>query len=323
MSLFEYPPYPIVGIRRARRVIVIDSNNIGWRCWHAPGYARMMHKGKRSGHIFGFVKTVLSFLSKAPGTPTSIVYAVDGHPKHKYAAYPAYKGNREGSRATGDPMPEVTRLVKHLPGYVLYDEVQEADDVIAAFIHRMRKREHKANKRRAEVVVVSSDQDLLQLCDSTATVIQKRASENVIGGAHVAAALGLDVPQFYPSAVPLWKAIVGDSSDNIKGVPRIRRKQLAQVFAALERSGHEIEDVHAAVQAMSGGGILSKKEVEKLLTQWDAVVKPNHQLTCLNRGLRVWPTRNTVHPRLLQRILINEYGCSSLRDDIHRLLPAR
>jgi 5'-3' exonuclease len=317
--IITLPAFNLVGLARARRVVVVDGNNIGWRCWHAPNYKRMTFGGKRSGHVFGFTKTLLSFIAKSR-EPTAVVVAIDGHPKHKYVAVPSYKGNREGSRATGDPMPEITQLAQLLPFYYLHHAAQEADDMIAAFLHRFRRRERKNGRKPATVCVVTSDHDLLALVGPN-TVWQPRASEKPTPEGLVAArmrvgpeARRLQPGSFGPQHVSLFKAITGDSSDNIRGVPRIRKKRVAEVIAQCDGS----EDAFLAL-IHAGSPLLSDKERIKLVEQWETVVKINHKLTKLNRSLRAWPVRNSTNQTQLEEFLVRRYGCRSLAGDIRRM----
>lgn len=318
MSLFQLPPFNLVGLRKARRVLVVDSNNIGWRCWHSKGYAEMRFGKKPSGHVFGFVKTMLSFLGKKPKVPTAMVFAVDGYPKAKYDAVPEYKGNRESDRtATGDPMPEVTRLVRLMPGYFLHHPEQEADDVMAAFIRRLRQREKRSRRWAADIRIVSSDNDLLSAL-GPGTCRWRRAHEDIVAGDDFQAigeSLKITEP-LRPEHVPLFKAITGDSSDNIKGVPRIRKARLAQVLMDTDGSPEAF-----IAKVMAGDKRLSDKERNKLHESWEGVVKRNHNIILLNTGLRVWPTRNTAKPRLLQRFVVDTFGCKSLADDLQRMTP--
>lgn len=278
----------------------------------------MTFGGKRSGHIFGFTKTILSFLGKDRDTPTAVVMSLDGHPKHKYDAAPSYKDNRDSSGRTGDPMPEISILARMLPGYHLYDPHQEADDCIAAFIHRLRRRERRTGRWRASVTVVSSDQDLLGLVGPD-VLWQPRSHEPALGPKEVGAKLvGLPVRKkgggFNQRHVALYKALCGDSSDNITGVPRLRRRNVALVLADTDGSQEQF-----LARVTAGDKRLSPKEREKIVAAWESVVKPNHALTLLNTSLRVWPVRNTTSQDDLHTFLVRRYGCRSLAEDIGRM----
>jgi len=319
MSLIPMAPYPIVGLARARRILLVDSNNVGWRSWHAKGYSFMTNKqGHRSGHVFGFCKTIIAFLRQRASLPTAVVYAIDGHPVAKYDAYPEYKGNREGSRAHGDPMPDITRLVRHLPGYVLYDKDHEADDVIASFETRFRRREQRAGRSNpAQIVVVSGDHDMLQLMTEH-TVIQARAADAPVPADGVADKLHRGwkdtPPALQPKHVALWKALFGDSSDNIKGVPRLRK---APVAAVLARSDGTLPDFMVRAMAQLGKAHLTR------IGQHLSVVEANLELIRLDRTQRIWPQRTKVDTDVLHRLVVKQFGCVSLAEDIERMTGGR
>jgi len=315
VSLIPLEPFSLVGLSRARRVLLIDSNNIGWRSWHSKGYSFMTgSNGQRSGHVFGFCKTVLAFLRQRTSLPTSVVYAIDGHPVDKYAAFPEYKGNRSRSHAHGDPMPDVTRLVQHLPGYVLHHPEHEADDVIASFEARFRKRERRAGRRQqARIIVVSGDHDMLQLATKN-TVIQPRAGDSPVAIDQIADKLHRSwkntPPALGPEHVALWKALFGDSSDNIRGVPRLRKAPVAVVLAASDGTLANFLD--------RARKHLGKAHLDRLL-EHENVVQANLELIRLRRKLRVWPQRTKVDARVLHRLVVKQFGCVSLAEDLERM----
>jgi DNA polymerase-1 len=99
----------------------------------------------------------------------------------------------------------------------------EADDVIAAYARNL--------SARSRVVIVSADNDMLQLVTSTVTVIAGK--NRVYTPAHVLERYGVA-----PHQLPLLKALAGDPSDNIPGIPHIGLKtarQLLQQFGTVEQ----------------------------------------------------------------------------------------
>jgi len=289
----------------------------------------MIYNGRKSGHVLGFVRTIISFLKQHPTIPTSVVYALDGYPERKYRSYTEYKGGREDSRRDGDPMPDITRVVSILPGYVLYHPDEEADDVISAFLYWFRKREDREKRHtRATIQVMTSDRDLLSLVDP---VTLWTPSTNKDGWVRTPSEVGSHLHVHFPVLpvnVPLFKAVTGDTSDHIPGIPRIRKEALARAMwwvidkdASKSFSGCD-GSVQSLIQAIAREpNSLSKSERAKI-SQGMAAIKRNHALIQLSR-IRIWPKRNHHAQSVLRDILLKHYGCYSLAEDITRFPATR
>ncbi|MEO8811700.1 MAG: DNA polymerase I [Caulobacteraceae bacterium] len=195
------------------RLYLVDGSGFIFRAYHALPPLTRKSDGLPVGAVQGFCNMLWKLLvdmKAAPDAPTHLAVIFDHSEKtFRTALYPAYKAHRppapedlvpqfplvrEATRAFGVPCLE-------LAGY-------EADDLIAAYCCHVR-------DAGGEVVIVSSDKDLMQLVGERVSMLD--TMKNVrIGRAEVIEKFG--VP---PEKVTDVQALCGDSVDNVPGAPGI------------------------------------------------------------------------------------------------------
>ncbi|MDR2076948.1 MAG: DNA polymerase I [Desulfovibrio sp.] len=186
-------------------------------------------------------------MSRQDGFPTNVLYIVtrillrllrEERPRHfafildgrgrtfRHALFPAYKAQRS---ATPEPLvrqiPPLCDLVQALGLPLLISEDCEADDYIASLAFALRN-EHS-------VILLGADKDLKQCLHANVLLWDPAAREEKI----VTLADFHRENDFSPEAWPDYQALVGDSSDNIPGIPQIGPKtalSLIREFASLE-----------------------------------------------------------------------------------------
>lgn len=129
------------------------------------------------------------------------IYVWDGrnHNERRRAVYPAYKANRTPMAEDRFAQIHVFReALQHSLAYQVDCNGWEADDVIGALVHRFA-------SRKMPVTVFTNDLDYWQLMQYSNVTIDGIRPEGA--------------PNCEPHHIPLYKALVGDPSDNIKGVP--------------------------------------------------------------------------------------------------------
>ena len=210
-------------------------------------------KGEYTNAVYGFISIFLRFLDEEK--PDYITVAFDlPVPTFRHNIYGAYKGTR---RSMPDELKAQVPLVKVLltkmgvriaehPGF-------EADDVIGTL----------ANKAAAEgmqVVIVSGDRDLLQLATDEVKV---RIPKTKGGKTEVEDYFAADVEEKYgvtPKAYIDVKALMGDASDNIPGVPGIGEVTATKIIKAYGSLEAALENV---------GEIKPKKAAGNLQEYWE------------------------------------------------------
>jgi DNA polymerase-1 len=208
------------------RLVLIDAHSLIYRAFFAlPPMSTST--GLITNAVYGFTSMLAIVLA---GRPEYAIAAMDvGRPTFRTAEYPAYK---EGRRAMPDDlrpqMQLVSEVLEALSIPVVGVEGYEADDVIGTL-------SRQAEARGLAVTVVSGDLDCLQLVTEQvdALVPRRGITDTVVyGPAQVRQRYGLEPPQLID-----FKALRGDASDNIPGVPGVGEKtaaQLLQRFGSVE-----------------------------------------------------------------------------------------
>jgi DNA polymerase-1 len=299
--LFASNPYPVTTIENAKHILIVDCANLAHRYWFAKAFADLTNtQGKRSGHVYGFVKALVSHIRRLH-SPLAMVFALEGGRQKRQDIYPEYKGTRDKEH-TGDPMPDVTSVVNALPGYVVRIEGWEADDAIASAVSKVR-REEKLSKRDPRTIhILSGDRDMWQL-------VNKHTLCWITAEEHVSKLLVKKNLGVWPRNVVLYKALFGDHSDNIRGVPSIPRELVSKVIVSAGGSWERFQELAPKS--------LPPKLVENILKNSSVVVR-NIELVRLRRYKVDMIQTQTSHSRL-RSLLVDKYGCLSLQEDIRRM----
>lgn len=193
--------------------LVFDLSNIAYRSLYAMSLKTS--KDTPSGHVFACVNTLKSLRNKYP--LAEFVFVLDSKPIRKMKLYPEYKLNRK--KAEFNPTKDIHKLVRLTSCSVVWCDGEEADDIIASYC--------EANSD-SNLVIVSSDSDLYQLINKDTGVRQLNpATGEYITSDDLYKKFGLT--RF--DRVNLWKAIFGDSGDNVKPpIPRLIKKDLISVI---------------------------------------------------------------------------------------------
>ena len=203
------------------RVYLIDGSGYIFRAFHALPPLTRPSDGLPVGAIHGFCNMLWKLLRETKGEkrPTHLAVIFD-HSKTSFrnAISADYKAHRP------DPPPElvpqfslIRDAVRAFNVACIEKEGFEADDIIATYTR-------DAVEAGGEVVIVSSDKDLMQLIEPGVTMLDTMKNKT-IGEAEVLEKFG--VP---PTKVVDVQALAGDSIDNVPGVPGIGVKTAAELI---------------------------------------------------------------------------------------------
>ena len=219
-------------------LILMDGHAMVHRAYHAIQQPMTVRRtGEEVRGVFGFMNTFLRALQD--WHPTHVAIAFDmAAPTFRHLEFQAYKAQRpESERELHDQFPKVRRLMGafRIPIYEL--ETFEADDIIGTLCKQ-------AEDADLDVVILTGDTDTLQLVSPHVRValqysIQERKTYDVAAVQERYGGLG---PAFQPDI----KALVGDASDNIPGVPGIGPKtaiKLITDFGSIEALAQRLDEV--------------------------------------------------------------------------------
>jgi DNA polymerase I len=217
-------------------LMLIDGPSLVYRGYFAlPPLT--MSDGTLVNAVFGFLQIVLRGMQDLK--PDYAIVSFDlGRPQFRFQAYPEYKAGRpsmpDDLRAQFPIVRDICQMmgipIRELEGY-------EADDVIGSLVQRAREAD-------VDTMIVSGDLDGLQLVNDRVRLLTTRmgvAATVIYDVARVAERYGLTPEQMLD-----YKALKGDTSDNIPGVPGVGEKtaiQLLQQFRSLDAIYDHLDEV--------------------------------------------------------------------------------
>ncbi|GIV02179.1 MAG: DNA polymerase [Fimbriimonadales bacterium] len=225
-----------MGAKKRKKLVIIDGYSLLFRAFYGTRYMSTSD-GRPTNALFGLVSMLFVLFEREK--PDSIVVAFDAPGKtFRDEAYEEYKGTRsETPDDLKQQLPVARDLIAALGIPSIEVEGYEADDVIGAI-------SLDAEKRGYETIIVSGDLDQLQLVDDAVRVMTTRRGVSDVVIYDVAAVR--ERFGFGPELVPDYKALVGDPSDNIPGVPGIGPKsatELLQKFGSVEEILTRLDEV--------------------------------------------------------------------------------
>jgi len=208
--------------------VLIDGNAILHRAYHAM--PRFEINGKLVNAIYGFISILFSAIEKHEPEYLAVAFDVKG-PTFRDELFKEYKAKRiKPPQEFYDQIPDVWEFLKVAEIPLLTREGYEADDIIGTLAKKV-----NGDLGEGEVIIITGDQDTLQLVDDRTKVAMPamgKIKETLYDASAVQGKLGLS-----PEQVIDYKALSGDSSDNIPGVRGIGPKtavELIKEFGTVE-----------------------------------------------------------------------------------------
>ncbi len=208
-----------------KTLLAIDGNSIINRAFY--GVKPLTNKnGQQTGAVFGMLNIILSHIEHIRPDYTAVAFDMR-HPTFRHAMYDGYKGNRKGMpEELASQMPYARAVLSAMGITVLEKQSYEADDILGT-LARMSEEEN------CRCFLLTGDRDSLQLISDTTSVLLAGNTETVT----------YDRAKFFekygimPESFVELKALMGDSSDCIPGVPGVGEKtaqKLLMQFGSLD-----------------------------------------------------------------------------------------
>jgi DNA polymerase-1 len=222
-----------------QKLFLIDAFGFIFRAYHARARSGAPPMRTSTGFTTEAVyifNNMLRKLSKQFDPPYIAAVFESGEPTHRVEEFAAYKANRaEMPPDLADQLPYVRRVLEAMRIPILEYPGFEADDVIGTIARR-------AEQAGCEVVIVSSDKDMMQLVTDRVSMLNPAKDDAWYDPAQVKEFMGVR-----PDQIIDLLSLMGDHVDNIPGAPGIGDKgakalleQFGTVEAAIERAG-EVE----------------------------------------------------------------------------------
>ncbi len=200
-----------------RHVFLIDGSGFLFRAYYGIKHRMTRADGTLVNAVHGFSTMLMKLIDDTDADYIAVIFD-SARKTFRNDIYPEYKAHRPPPPDDLIPQFELVREATRafnvacvdMPGF-------EADDLIATYAE-------KAKEMGAQVTVVSSDKDLMQLVDERVTMLDAMKAKE-IGPDQVIEKFGVG-----PDRVIEVQALAGDSSDNVPGVPGIGLKTAAQLI---------------------------------------------------------------------------------------------
>jgi DNA polymerase-1 len=246
-----------------KHVFLIDGSGFIFRAYHAlPPMTRP--DGTPVNAVYGFTAMLLKLVEETDADHIAVIFD-RARKTFRSDIYPEYKAHRPPPPDDLIPQFELVRQATRAMGLKAVDmEGFEADDLIATYARQ-------AVEAGADVTIVSSDKDLMQLVNDKVTMMDAMKNK-IIGVREVEEKFGVG-----PDRVVDVQALAGDSADNVPGVEGIGLKTAAQLIV-------EFGSLEAVLE--NAPSIKQVKRREKLIEQADRA-RISKQLVTLRNDVPV------------------------------------
>lgn len=231
-----------------KKLVLIDGKSVFYRGYYAMG-ALSLPDGTPTGGIYGFAAIAMEIVRKL--NPTKVIVAWDSKTSvsKRRAIYPEYKAGRvKPGEDFYAQIPLLEELVKDLGWNFVEIDNYEADDIIGTLS------KEADNAGDYETYIISSDLDMLQIVDSNThmwRILKGFSNIEQINVLELEEKYGIKKTQFLD-----LKALKGDSSDNIPGVPGIGEKTAAKLL----NDYGDLDNIYNNIDKISGS---TKKKLEE------------------------------------------------------------
>ncbi|QBP40683.1 DNA polymerase I [Paenisporosarcina antarctica] len=220
------------------KVLLLDGNSLAYRAFFALPLLTNEH-GIHTNSVYGFTMMLQKILDEEK--PTHMLVAFDaGKTTFRHSTFGEYKGGRQKTPPElSEQFPYLRKLLSayQIPQYEL--AMYEADDIIGTL-------SKQAEAKGEEVIIVSGDKDLTQLSSDTTTVYITRkgiTDMEKYTPTHIQEKYGIT-----PNQIIDMKGLMGDSSDNIPGVPGVGEKTALKLLV----EHHSVDGVYEAIDQLKG-----------------------------------------------------------------------
>ncbi|MDO9394961.1 MAG: DNA polymerase I [Herbiconiux sp.] len=255
-------------------LLIIDGHSLAFRAFYAlPVDSFSTRDGQHTNAIHGFIAMLINLLKAEKPTHLAVAFDISRY-SFRTREYPEYKGTR------GETPPEFIGQIPllqealHALGIVTIEkEDYEADDILATLAYR-------GSQEDFRVLVVSGDRDTIQLVNDRVTLLYP-SRQGVSDLTRYDQAKVFDRYGIRPEQYPEIAALVGETSDNLPGVPKVGEKtavkwlnQYGSLDAILEHRD-EIGGVVGTNLREHVDSVVRNRKLNRLLTDVELPVGPS------------------------------------------------
>ena len=222
----------------SEKIVLIDGHSILNRAFYGlPDLTNS--EGLHTNAVYGFLNILFRTLEEEQ--PQYLAVAFDVHaPTFRHQMYADYKGTRKPMPSElREQVPMLKEVLRAMDIELVEKAGYEADDILGTFAER-------CEKEGMEVTVVSGDRDILQLASDR---IMIRMPKTVRGKTTIENYHAKEVMERYqvePKQIIELKALMGDTSDNIPGIPGVGEKTATKLiveYGSIENAYVHVEEI--------------------------------------------------------------------------------
>ena len=302
-----------------KRIVLLDTHAIIHRAYHALQTAELTGpNGQPTGALYGLVAMLLKIITDLKPNYIAACYDLP-KPTVRHEAYDGYKGTRaKTDDALALQLNESHKVFEAFSIPMYSREGFEADDLLGTIAHELK--EHK----KVDVIIASGDMDTLQLVDDERVrvyTLKKGINDTILyDEKKVVERFG-----FKPPLIQDLKGIMGDASDNIRGVPGVGEGSalkliqtygdLDKVYKALKKKGIETVAKEAGIQKRYAQLVLDNEE-DARFSKSLATIRPDAPIA-FSLPEKVW--RENVEAQKVFA-MCDEFGFRTLRERVRGVL---
>lgn len=222
----------------SKKLFLIDGSALYYRSYFAFIRNPLINsKGENTSATFGFLSSLIKLIEDEHPDYLAVIFDTK-EPTFRHEIYPQYKATREKMpEEMAQQYPRLVDTLKRLNFVVMDQEGYEADDIIGSLAKKFASPE-------LDVYIVSGDKDMAQLVNDHVFLYNPGKGNQpaeVLDAAAVKDKMGIE-----PKQIVDWLALMGDSSDNIPGVPKVGKVtavKLLNAFGSLEKLYESIDQL--------------------------------------------------------------------------------
>ena len=244
------------------KLVLIDGNSIMNRAFYGIMGSKMLttKDGKYTNAIYGFLAILFKILEDINPQYIAVAFDLKG-PTARHELYEGYKANRHGmSEELAEQMPIIKDVLRAMNIDIIEKQGYEGDDILGTLAKY-------GEKQGLEVTILSGDRDTFQLASDNITIRIPRTKQGKTETEDYNRAKVLEEYGLEPEQLIEVKALQGDTSDNIPGVPGIGPKtaiSLIQKYNTVKELYEKVEAGEDDLKGKQRENIVNNKEMAKL-----------------------------------------------------------
>ena len=245
-----------------KKLVLIDGNSIMNRAFYGIMGSKMLttKDGKYTNAVYGFLAIMFKILDDIKPEYLAVAFDLKG-PTARHELYKEYKANRHGMpEELAEQMPVIKDVLRAMNIDIIEKQGYEGDDILGTLAKY-------GEKQGLDVVILSGDRDTFQLASDHITIRIPRTKGGKTETEDYNRSKVLEEYGLEPEQLIEVKALQGDTSDNIPGVPGVGPKtavSLIQRYHTVEELYKKVETGEDDLKGKQRENIVNNKEMAEL-----------------------------------------------------------